>query len=137
MSTAMPPPSRTRVKRTGDPLPLAPQPTDPSAQSPARCPAPNRLGRNNAIGNLIKYSFRASFGLGRGPKAKILPMLATAIVFLPAIVQVGVLSIAGGLYLINRARWVELMGDSQLVRNLAWGSLALLPIRPGVGFSAN
>lgn len=45
-----------------------------------------------------------------------------------AVVQVGVLSIAGLLYLINRARWGDMMGDSLLVRNLAWGSLALLPV---------
>ena len=30
-----------------------------------------RLGRNNAIANLIRYSFRAAFGIGRGPKAKL------------------------------------------------------------------
>ena len=28
-----------------------------------------------------------------------------------AVVQVGILAIAGGLYLINRRRWVELIGD--------------------------
>src|SRR5205085_3794908 len=51
-----------------------------------------RLGRNHAIGNLIKYSFNTAFGLGRGPRAKVLPMFVLAIVFLPAIVQVGVAS---------------------------------------------
>lgn len=45
-----------------------------------------------------------------------------------AIAQVGILSIAGGLYLLNHSRWVEWMGDDLLVRNLAWGSLALLPV---------
>lgn len=45
-----------------------------------------------------------------------------------AIAQVGVLSIAGAIYLLNRNRWAETMGDSQLVRNVAWGSIALLPV---------
>ena len=51
-----------------------------------------RLGRNHAISNLIRYSFKTAFGLGRGTRAKLLPLLVTAIVFLPAIVQVGVAS---------------------------------------------
>jgi hypothetical protein len=45
-----------------------------------------------------------------------------------AIAQVGILSAAGGLYLINRDRWTEWLGDSDLIRNLAWGSIALLPV---------
>jgi hypothetical protein len=45
-----------------------------------------------------------------------------------AVVQVGIVAIAAGLYLINRRRWAELVGDSELIRNLAWGSVALLPM---------
>ena len=45
-----------------------------------------------------------------------------------AIVQVGILAIAGTVYLISRDRWTVAMGDSPLIRNLAWGSLALLPM---------
>lgn len=45
-----------------------------------------------------------------------------------AIVQVGILSIAGVLYLMNRARWGPSMDDSLLMQNLAWGSIALLPV---------
>ncbi len=45
-----------------------------------------------------------------------------------AIVQVGILAAAGILYLVSRPRWVESMGESPLVRNLAWGSLGLLPM---------
>jgi ABC-2 type transport system permease protein len=63
-----------------------------------------RLGRNNAIANLIRYSFRAAFGLGRGPKAKMLPMLVTAVVFLPAVVQVAVASATGQPDFVNYAR---------------------------------
>ena len=47
-----------------------------------------------------------------------------------AIVQVGILSIAGTLYLINRGRWAEWIGESALIRNLSWASLALLPMIP-------
>jgi ABC-2 type transport system permease protein len=65
--------------------------------------AGRRLGRNNAIGNLIRYSFRAAFGLGRGSKSKMLPMFVTGVVFLPAIVQVGVASSTGHPELINYA----------------------------------
>lgn len=54
-----------------------------------------RLGRNHAIGNLIKYSFKAAFGIGRGARAKAIPLFVAAIVFLPAIVRVGVASTIG------------------------------------------
>src|ERR1043166_3494395 len=62
-----------------------------------------RLGRNNAIANLIKFSFAAAFGIGRGPKSKLLPLAVTAVVFLPAIVQVGVASTTGHPELVNYA----------------------------------
>lgn len=45
-----------------------------------------------------------------------------------AIVEVGIVAVAGGLYLLNRERWIAAMGESPLIRNLAWGSLALLPV---------
>lgn len=66
-----------------------------------------RLGRNDAIANLIKYSFRAAFGIGRGPRAKALPMIILAIVFLPAIVQVGVASAANQPNLVNFAGYLQ------------------------------
>lgn len=47
-----------------------------------------RLGRNHAIANLMGYSVRSAFGIGRGAKAKLIPMFLTAIVFIPAIIQV-------------------------------------------------
>jgi ABC-2 type transport system permease protein len=62
-----------------------------------------RLGRNNAIANLISYSFRAAFGMGRGSKAKLLPMIVTGVVFLPAFVQVGIASASGRPELVNYA----------------------------------
>ena len=69
--------------------------------------AGQRLGRNSAIANLIRYSFRAAFGLGRGTRAKLLPMFVTAIVFLPAIVQVGVASATGQPQLVNYANQLD------------------------------
>ena len=66
-----------------------------------------RLGRNHAIGNLIKYSFKTAFGLGRGSRAKVLPMFVLAIVFLPAIVQVGVASATGQPNIINFAGYLQ------------------------------
>jgi ABC-2 type transport system permease protein len=62
-----------------------------------------RLGRNNAIANLIRYSFRAAFGIDRGPKAKLLPTIVTSVVFLPAIVQVGIASATGRPEFVNYA----------------------------------
>lgn len=66
-----------------------------------------RLGRNDAIKNLIVYSFRAAFGLGRGPRAKALPMIILAIVFLPALVQVGAASITNQPNLVNFAGYLQ------------------------------
>src|SRR3954471_22142922 len=65
--------------------------------------AGRRLGRNNAIANLIRYSFRAAFGMGRGAKSKLLPMIVTGVVFLPAIVQVAVASATGRPEVVNYA----------------------------------
>lgn len=66
-----------------------------------------RLGRNHAIGNLIRYSFKSAFGLGRGSRAKALPMFVLGIVFLPAIVQVGVASATGQPNIINFAGYLQ------------------------------
>jgi ABC-2 type transport system permease protein len=66
-----------------------------------------RLGRNHAISNLIKYSFFAAFGIGRGTRAKLLPIFVTAIVFLPAIVQVGVASATNQPNFVNFAGYLQ------------------------------
>jgi hypothetical protein len=47
-----------------------------------------------------------------------------------AVIQVGVLAIAGVLYLLSRERWAAAMGEAPLMRNLAWGSLACVPLIP-------
>ena len=66
-----------------------------------------RLGRNHAISNLMKYSFNTAFGLGRGPRAKVLPMFVLAIVFLPAIVQVGIASATSNPDFVNFAGFLQ------------------------------
>jgi ABC-2 type transport system permease protein len=66
-----------------------------------------RLGRNHAIANLMKYSFQSAFGLGRGARAKVLPLFVLAIVFLPAIVQVGVASATNQPNFVNFAGFLQ------------------------------
>jgi ABC-2 type transport system permease protein len=46
-----------------------------------------RLGRAQIVRALIWHSFRSAFGLGRGPKAKIVPVITFAAMCLPAIVN--------------------------------------------------
>jgi ABC-2 type transport system permease protein len=46
-----------------------------------------RLGRIQIMRALCWHSFRSSFGIGRGPKAKILPVIAFITICLPAIVN--------------------------------------------------
>jgi ABC-2 type transport system permease protein len=46
-----------------------------------------RLGRAQIVRALIWHSFRAAFGIGRGAKAKIFPVLLFALMCLPAIVN--------------------------------------------------
>jgi len=46
-----------------------------------------RLGRAQIVRALIWHSFRSSFGIGRGVKAKIIPVLAFAAMCLPAVVN--------------------------------------------------
>jgi len=45
-----------------------------------------------------------------------------------AIIEVGVLAIAGMLYSFERQRWSEALGDNPLIRNLALGAIACLPL---------
>jgi len=46
-----------------------------------------RLGRAQIVRALAWHSFRAAFGLGRGPKAKIVPLVALVALCLPAVVN--------------------------------------------------
>lgn len=53
------------------------------------------LGRRAIVRALVWHSFRAAFGLGRGAKAKIVPVAALVVMTLPAIVSAA-LSARGG-----------------------------------------
>jgi ABC-2 type transport system permease protein len=53
-----------------------------------------RLGRAAAIRSLIGHSFRSTYGIGRGGRSKIAPFVFGGMAILPAIVVVGVLTIA-------------------------------------------
>ncbi|HEX8005909.1 MAG TPA: hypothetical protein VF482_05705 [Trebonia sp.] len=46
-----------------------------------------RLGRRQIVTALTWHSFRSAFGFGRGPKAKILPVIAIAVLLLPAVIN--------------------------------------------------
>jgi ABC-2 type transport system permease protein len=51
-----------------------------------------RLGRPRIVAALAWQSFRAAFGLGRGAKAKIVPLITFAALCLPAVVNTVILS---------------------------------------------
>jgi len=53
-----------------------------------------RLGRAYAIRSLVFDSFRSAYGIGRGGRSKIAPIVFGAMAVLPAIIIVGVLTLA-------------------------------------------
>jgi ABC-2 type transport system permease protein len=53
-----------------------------------------RLGRGHAARSLFSHSFRSTFGLGRGGRAKIEPIILGFLALLPAIAIVGALTLA-------------------------------------------
>src|SRR3954470_22235908 len=66
-----------------------------------------RHGRMHATRSLFKYSLQSAFGLGRGTKAKIMPAIVVAVVYLPAIVQIGLASATGQAGFINYANFLQ------------------------------
>jgi ABC-2 type transport system permease protein len=54
-----------------------------------------RLGRPAIIRALTWQSFRASWGFGRGPKAKVVPLLAFVVMLLPAAVNAAIVAHGG------------------------------------------
>jgi ABC-2 type transport system permease protein len=66
-----------------------------------------RLGRANAIWQLLQYSFRAAFGIGRGQRARLVPFIILLIVFIPVIVQIGIAGVTGRVEMINFAQYLE------------------------------
>jgi ABC-2 type transport system permease protein len=54
-----------------------------------------RLGRVQIVRALVWHSFRSALGIGRGPKAKILPVIAFVAICLPAIINAVVVANGG------------------------------------------
>jgi len=54
-----------------------------------------RLGRSYAVRSLLAFSFKTAFGVGRGDKSKIIPVIVAAAVYLPAMFSVFVASSIG------------------------------------------
>jgi ABC-2 type transport system permease protein len=54
-----------------------------------------RLGRRSAVASLYFHGLRGVFGLGRPAKSKVLPWLVVAIMFIPVIVLIAVMSRTG------------------------------------------
>jgi ABC-2 type transport system permease protein len=71
-----------------------------------------RLGRAHAIRSLLVHSFRTSFGLGRGGRAKAAPLTFGAIIVLPAVIIVGVLAIVARLGVDRELEGLGLVGFS-------------------------
>lgn len=53
-----------------------------------------RLGRAHAVRSLVVHSFRTTYGLGRTGRAKVAPIVFGALAVMPAVIVVGVLTIA-------------------------------------------
>jgi ABC-2 type transport system permease protein len=53
-----------------------------------------RLGRTAAVRALILHNFASAYGIGRGGRAKIAPMVFGAIAIIPAVIIVGILTLA-------------------------------------------
>jgi ABC-2 type transport system permease protein len=54
-----------------------------------------RLGRANAFRTLFTYTFATAFGVGRGEKAKAVPAIVCALIFVPVFVQIAAASTVG------------------------------------------
>jgi ABC-2 type transport system permease protein len=70
-----------------------------------------RLGRRQIVAALAWHSFRSAFGLGRGAKAKIVPVIAFAALCLPAVVNAFAMSR-------GNARLISYDTYSPVLRNL-------------------
>lgn len=65
--------------------------------------AGERLGRAAVFRTLTRFSFLTAFGIGRGEKAKSLPVLVMTVVYLPALLQIGIASANGMVNMIHYA----------------------------------
>ena len=62
-----------------------------------------RLGRGQIVRALTWHSFRSSFGIGRGVKGKIIPVLAFVAMCLPAFANAFAVALDGG----HGRRWTK------------------------------
>jgi len=69
-----------------------------------------KFGRGHAFRTLAWFSLRAAFGMGRGEQARRVPIIVTALVFLPALVQVGVASATSMMNFISYGNYLEFTG---------------------------
>jgi ABC-2 type transport system permease protein len=69
-----------------------------------------KFGRGHAFWTLTWFSLRAAFGLGRGEQARRVPVVVGALVFLPALVQVGVASATSMMNFISYGNYLEFTG---------------------------
>jgi ABC-2 type transport system permease protein len=103
-----------------------------------------RLGRSHSIRALFVYSLRAAFGLSRGERAKSIPMLVVALVYLPAFGQIAAASATGQVRFINYAGFLEFTGflvalfaaaqaPELIVADKQHGTLSLYLSRPILG----
>jgi ABC-2 type transport system permease protein len=67
----------------------------------------SRLGRLHSIQALLSHSFRTAFGIQRGSRAKLVPIIVAAVVFFQAVVQIAVAAAMGTPAFINSARHLE------------------------------
>ena len=55
----------------------------------------DRYGRGAIVGTLTSYSLRSAFGLGRGPRAKIVPVSVFVLLILPAVISAFIVARGG------------------------------------------
>jgi ABC-type transport system involved in multi-copper enzyme maturation permease subunit len=67
----------------------------------------DRMGRLHTFRTLFRFSAATAFGIGRGDRAKFVPVIVGAVVYLPAFVQIGLASETGLTGLVNYARHLE------------------------------
>jgi ABC-2 type transport system permease protein len=66
-----------------------------------------RHGRGYAFKTLFSHAFLTAFGVGRGDKARQLPLLVSMLVFMPAMIWVAVGGITGRPEMINYAQHIQ------------------------------
>lgn len=69
-----------------------------------------RLGRRHAVWALLRHTFRSAYGIGRGGRAKIAPIVLGGLAVIPAIIAVGVLGI------VNQAGAGEQLAEASPIR---------------------